>query len=647
MAKTYFKAQPVAAETQINWAEVGKNFTDMLSEEARVREEKKDAINEATRQFQNTLNDVEQGQSATANQWWLQAASDIQEQMLMQERLLKSGALKPKEYTMMRQNLTDGTDGLINVFNKYNKEFSERMERTKDEDNQYLEEWTMAELENFGNFQETAVVTNPETGMMSVAMVDDNGQIINDPNKIRSITSLQSLIAQRYDRYDLEGSTTAWADSVGVWEDIERKYGSRAAKGMMTVVSDPMDKTLGLSELQRLGLTREEAIVAQAELGIYAADEQNFVDNIMSVWSNTSSILTNTKRTAPNGEVYDFTFSEDRKENEILLKKDGQGIIYAEYTPEQKKEVSKAIKNSIRNKLNRKIKQPSVVSDYVAPTRAESQASGEQKTNEDYVTNITQLYSGTQQQFETAADFIRSISGGNIVDLTRDNSGVTVIYSNGNSETLDFSGKNESNWVISNANKLLSSPISDVKGTLDASGALTGAATATKAFERDEEGQPIVDQPISYTSKVDRLITEDIGDTIQRALTEDITASVNSKEIFVTNDEDASISRVEAVINSIPTISEWLTVDDDEDINIYTDGLMVKDKETGSVVAGPYYFDSDATADQKKKNEQDLINKLVSYYRSKVANEDQEKEFKGRQQQTRGGKSVTQQGELN
>ena len=131
MAKTYFKAQPTAAETQINWAEVGKNFSDMLTEEARVREEKKGAIDEASRQYQQTLNDVDQGQSATANQWWLNAAGEMQNQMLMQDRMLKSGALNPRDYTVMRQNLVDGTDGLIGVFGKFNAEFKDRMECTR------------------------------------------------------------------------------------------------------------------------------------------------------------------------------------------------------------------------------------------------------------------------------------------------------------------------------------------------------------------------------------------------------------------------------------------------------------------------------------------------------------------------------------
>ena len=198
MAKTYFKAQPTAAETQINWAEVGKNFSDMLTEEARVREEKKAAIDEASRQYQQTLNDVEQGQSATANQWWLNAAGEMQQQMLMQDRMLKSGALNPRDYTIMRQNLVDGTDGLIGVFGKFNEEFKERMDRFENGESQDLEQWAMAELENFGNFQNTSVVVNPETGMLSVADVDEDGNIINNPNSIRSVTSLQNLLARCY-----------------------------------------------------------------------------------------------------------------------------------------------------------------------------------------------------------------------------------------------------------------------------------------------------------------------------------------------------------------------------------------------------------------------------------------------------------------
>lgn len=164
----------------------------------------------------------------------------------------------------------------------------------------------------------------------------------------------------------------------------------------------------------------------------------------MSNWEHTSSILTNyidVYTDEDGSNPYTFTFDASTQQpNEILLVRDSTGRIEAKPTDEQKEAVRLALRTDVRNKFDKKITGAVTVA---APVVSESErAEGEQqKTNRDYVTNITQLYSGTQQQFETAADFIRSISEGNIVDLTRDNSGVTVIYSNGNSETLAFSGK--------------------------------------------------------------------------------------------------------------------------------------------------------------------------------------------------------------
>lgn len=401
MAKTYFKAQPTAAETQINWAEVGKNFSDMLTEEARVREEKKAAIDEASRQYQQTLNDVEQGQSATANQWWLNAAGEMQQQMLMQDRMLKSGALNPRDYTVMRQNLVDGTDGLINVFGEYNKEFKERMDRFENGESQDLEQWAMAELENFGNFQQTSVVVNPETGMLSVADVDENGKIINDPNKVRSVTSLQNLLARRYDKYDLDAATTEFAGSVGTWDTISRTYGSELAKGLITKTSDPFFKGFTKQELMDLGMSEADAIKYEAELNVYTAGEDRFVQDIMSVWSNTSSILTNSMSFAPNGEEYTFTFNEERAENEILLRKDPKtGQLIAEYTPEQEEAVAQAIRDSLRNKLDREIGQVTPVADFTRPTAQQEKTAASQQQAQDLVGVWSELYykEGEQKQ---------------------------------------------------------------------------------------------------------------------------------------------------------------------------------------------------------------------------------------------------------
>tara|TARA_R100000951_G_scaffold19483_1_gene16312 strand:+ start:1762 stop:3603 length:1842 start_codon:yes stop_codon:yes gene_type:complete len=433
MAKTYFKAQPTAAETQINWAEVGKNFSDMLTEEARVREEKKGAIDEASRQYQETLNDVDQGQSATANQWWLNAAGEMQNQMLMQDRMLKSGALNPRDYTVMRQNLVDGTDGLIGVFGKFNEEFKDRMDRFENGESQDLEQWAMAEMENFGNFQQTSVVVNPETGSLSVADVDEDGNIINNPNSIRSVTSLQNLIARRYDKYDLEAATTEFAGSVGTWDTISRTYGSEFAKGLITKTSDPLFKGFTKDELVSLGMSEADA-GQYGVLNAYKASEDLFVSEIMSVWSNTSSILTNSMTFAPNGEEYTFTFDkEDRAENKILLVKDPQGQLRAEYTPEQEKAVAQAIRDSLRNKLDREIGQATPVADFTRPTAQQEKAAAGQKDAQDLVGVWSELYYKEGEQKQASLDALlssqKAVDSG-LIDIKVNDRAVEFVYTN-------------------------------------------------------------------------------------------------------------------------------------------------------------------------------------------------------------------------
>ena len=454
MAKTYYKSQPTAPQTQINWAEISSNVSGMLNEEVRVREEKRGAIDEASRQYQLTLNEVDQGQSATANQWWLQAASDMQHQMLMQDRLLKSGALKAKDYTIMRQNLTDGTDGLIGVFEKFNTEYKERMDRMEDGDSQDLEQWAMVEMENFGNFQKTAAVINPETGMMSVGNIDEKGQLLDGANNVRSIMSLQGLLARRYDKFDLDAAAETYANSVGTWDVIERKYGSETAKGLITKISDPFFKGFDKDELIALGMSEQDAIDTVASTNVYRAGEDQLVSDIMSNWSQTSSILTNSVNFVPGtNEQYTFTFEEDRGDNEILLRKDDQGQIYAEYTDEQREVVDGAIRDNVRNRLDRKITGTTVVGDYTRPSAAAEAAAAGEATQEDIVGFWSRAWYGGEDEKRAA---IQGILGSDMAfkkgidDIQIKKDGKLIYkFNDGSSRTLDIgTSPSKKDWIM-------------------------------------------------------------------------------------------------------------------------------------------------------------------------------------------------------
>ena len=88
----YYGYAERSADSQVNWATIGKGMTDMLSETNRIREAKKDAIDQASRDYSKTLTEVPLGEHVGAREYALRFASNASEYILMQDRLLKSGA---------------------------------------------------------------------------------------------------------------------------------------------------------------------------------------------------------------------------------------------------------------------------------------------------------------------------------------------------------------------------------------------------------------------------------------------------------------------------------------------------------------------------------------------------------------------------
>jgi hypothetical protein len=414
MADTFYKYQPQAPSTNVNWAEVSKNFTDILSDEVRVRQEKKAAINEGTRELQRTLNTTEQGLHGTANQWMLKGAAEIQEVMSMQDRLLQNGSLRLSDYTVMRQNLVDGTDGMLALFKTFNTEYKERMARASDAggaegaQSQELEAWAMQQIEGFANFSSSAYIVNPETGTGSVGMIVD-GEVSRNPNDLRSVASLNGMMGQQYDYYDLEESTQAMAADLGETSEIFRTYGGRTAKGLITKVSSNnwRGKTLTDEDLETLGMSGVEGDM----LNMYTASENQFISTIMSDMYHTSSILTNNIYEAGNGENYTFTFDEDRGENEILLTIDPiTGAMVPTYTEEQEEDVKNAIRTSLRSKLD-STTETSVVSDYTPPPRIEAEADAQEEIDRGLATDWSRLWYGTLQEKSAALESLFGTEG--------------------------------------------------------------------------------------------------------------------------------------------------------------------------------------------------------------------------------------------
>jgi hypothetical protein len=350
---TYYKYAERSAESQINWAEIGKNMTDMLRNEVKIREEKKAAIDAASRQFGEELANAPQGEHKGMNQWALEYGDNASQYLLMQDRLLKQGLLKPKDYMVSRQNLIDGTKQAFNLTREFQETYSKKMERYKNGESQDLELWLNAQAEKFGDFTKSQLYINPTDGSVSVAMKEK--QVVNgkevfvmnkNPNEFATINSLRNSIAGTYDKFDTNASTDAFVDSLGQEISSEVfKNASTAGGGFVIDVEDIRSRT----DLD----PKTKQVMYK-----FIDSENQFITGALENPFNRLSVLTNSKKFAPNGKQYTFTYdAADAKANpeKVLLKLDSAtGQPTPEFSPEQMKVSEDFMRTELRAKYTRK-----------------------------------------------------------------------------------------------------------------------------------------------------------------------------------------------------------------------------------------------------------------------------------------------------
>jgi hypothetical protein len=330
---TYYKYAERQADSFVNWAEIGKNMTDMLANENKIREEKKAAIDKASREFGEVLSEGVQGEHKGVNQWSLEYANEAQQARLLQDKLLKSGQLKLKDYLVQRQNITDGTTQAFSLMKEYQEEYKNKMERMKNDSSQDLEGWLMSEAEGFSNFSQSQLYINPTDYSVAVGKMVKNEktgvmELSKNPNDYSTVSSLRNRIKGTFDKFDVPSTLSSFVDSLGVELNAIKKVGGETRTGSIS-------ETLDITKRTSFG-SANKGIVDNFEKA-----ETKALQSYLTNPYNVSSVLTNSIKAAPNGEQYTFTWNPDEakaNKNLILLKNDPKsGNPTPQFTAEQEK----------------------------------------------------------------------------------------------------------------------------------------------------------------------------------------------------------------------------------------------------------------------------------------------------------------------
>ncbi len=278
---TYYKYAERSVDSQINWAKVGKDMTDMLKTQIELREQKKAALDKTAQDIGQKLTNAPMGESDLANDFTQSFVDDAKAFLLMLDDLLKSGLISSKEYLTATNNLNIGTDNLYNLTKEYQDQYTKAMKRREEGDSQYLEIADLASVEGYAKLGNHKAYINPTTGALAVGEMVPGEDGVMQMNSPISLSELRNRIISEYDVYDINGSVNKLVNSLGAkvkFKELETQYGTTIYGTEENLTSYPK----------------------------YTEWLDTAVQGLTSVDTQKTSILTENLGMASNGKMYNY-----------------------------------------------------------------------------------------------------------------------------------------------------------------------------------------------------------------------------------------------------------------------------------------------------------------------------------------------------
>lgn len=201
---TYYKYAERDVNSQIDWSSVGKQISTMLYQQAKLREDKRDAFDKQSADDAKVYENIPTGDMLSLNEKYQNFSDDAQKYRLQQERMLRGGLLDPRDYKRSRQRFLDDTTRFFDLGKEAQTAYSDIMKRMQEGTSSFLEEDVALSVEGLGNLQNLSPMINPATGAVNVARMvagPDGVQVI-DKDHIMDVNEMGQYINFRYDKFD-------------------------------------------------------------------------------------------------------------------------------------------------------------------------------------------------------------------------------------------------------------------------------------------------------------------------------------------------------------------------------------------------------------------------------------------------------------
>ena len=404
---SYYKYAERDADSQINWAEVGKGLSDMLAETNRIRQEKKDALDKAQREALNYVAETPNGEHVGARTSILEYSDQVSNRLRIADQLLKSGQMSVKDYTIFRQNIVDDTNLAFNANKVYQEKYSDVMQGVRDKKYSQLYADNFAEAEGFGNWGNIGWEITPNGTVMAGKMTEQeiDGKKVRTldktPGSLRSMNYLNQALVGQIDFYNYEDKVNSWVDTLGKEKILTGvNLGGIQRQGKITSVED---------------ITRREDLDPGTKevLFKFITAENDQIATIVGEPLDVARVLMDSAIFAPNKKQYSITTSEkEAKANpEKILKvvdPETGGFKYV-ISEQQQQDVNEFVRGQMRVKYD--YEEDAQVVGAVARDEESEGARKErdmEKDAENFALNTSYILTGTDAQKAQGMAYMRA-----------------------------------------------------------------------------------------------------------------------------------------------------------------------------------------------------------------------------------------------
>ena len=269
---SYYKYVKRDEKSRVDWGAITSNLVDTLREQEADREKQREAIDASSRATGDVLSDAPQGANKSAGEWILNASSDASQYLMSQNRLLKSGLLDPRDFTVNRQNVENSFKSLQTMAESAHKESQLTQDRINEGKAMNFEGVVGQRLDDFQNFEKTQVYFNPTNGVASIGIKDKDGNLPDDPSQFSTIEGAIAQMQSRYDKFDYTSPLVKWSESIGSDIRVVRKG------GVLTIDDPSVQKDVNSSlddAIAALTVNDLRVLSIAEDLGLVAPDDYN------------------------------------------------------------------------------------------------------------------------------------------------------------------------------------------------------------------------------------------------------------------------------------------------------------------------------------------------------------------------------------